>query len=444
MRSISRIPILISVVALYSVAAGGDSVADLPGKAIEQSQITLPGSRPFILKARVLEETNPANTNYDAEIEEYWVAPDKWRRTVRTTGFSQTLVVNGEKTGEQLTGDYYPNWLRTIVAAIFEPGNALQGIDMSQSSDNPVMGGVKVCRRFTYMAGIAPVSNKVFYSFCFQGGLLESVVIPGYEVSYRTYKDFAGKRVAHAIREEVEPGTELLATITDLRELANIDEAQFAIQETSTPLQTVEMSEEVLRSLATTAPEIVWPTVRSGADKGTLSLYVCLDRSGHVREIYELNSSNAGLSDVARDQVMKWQFKSAVQQGVPVQVESMLTFAFQTAVADPIPVLDEDEGGKYILHRVDPKWPHRFAPPGTPVIVTIGISETGAYKSLVFVTSDDAHRALVMNQFGRIEGPLKHALERWKFQPYMRNGKATEYQLKVTFWINGKPESPVT
>jgi hypothetical protein len=36
--------------------------------------------------------------NYHADIEEYWVAPDKWRRTVKTSNFSQTLIVNGEKT----------------------------------------------------------------------------------------------------------------------------------------------------------------------------------------------------------------------------------------------------------------------------------------------------------------------------------------------------------
>jgi len=59
-----------------------------------------------------------------------------------------------------------------------------------------------------------------------------------------------------------------------------------------------------------------------------LSLYVCLDRGGHVREIYELNSSNPGLSDAARAQVMKWQFKSATNNGARVQVESILTFAF--------------------------------------------------------------------------------------------------------------------
>ncbi|HEY4904257.1 MAG TPA: hypothetical protein VIH89_12345 [Candidatus Sulfotelmatobacter sp.] len=380
---------LILLFACSSLAAASDSIADLPKKAIERSQITVSGARPFVLKASVLEATNPSNTNYKAEIEEYWIAPNKWRRTVRTAAFSQTLIANGDKTTEQLIGDYYPNWLRTLVTAIFEPGDTLQGVDLSRSSDNPVWGGAQICRRFTFMAGVAPVSNKVFSTFCFEGGLLSSVGAPGYHADYKNYKNFAGKRVAHTIREYIEPGTDVEATITELTELKSVDEAQFVVQETSPPLQTVRTSEEALRGLVVSAPEIVWPTVRSGSVAGTLSLYVCLDRSGHVREIYELNSSNPGLSDVARDQVMKWQFKTATNRGVPVQVESMLTFAFQTSIANPIPILEEEEGLKLLVHRVEPTWPAGFAPVGTPVIVTLGVMESGECYGLVFITSDE-------------------------------------------------------
>jgi len=274
---------LISALVFSSPAAAGD-LNDLPKKAVERSQITLPGSHPFVLKAKVLESTNPANENYNAEIEEYWGAPDKWRRTVKTPNFSQTLIVSGDKTSEQLTGDYYPNWLRTIVDALFDPGRPLHGVDLSLSSDNPVIGGSKVCRRFTQMAGIAPVSNKVFSSYCFEGGLIESVGAPGYHAEYSTYKTFNSKRVAHTITEYIEPGTEVEATIHELAELKSPDEAQFIVQQSAVPLQTVLISETTLRSLAVGAQDIAWPTVRSGSTTGTFSLYVCLDRKGQVRE----------------------------------------------------------------------------------------------------------------------------------------------------------------
>jgi hypothetical protein len=427
--------ILASVILFSSFAAGRESIADLPKKATDASHIMLPGTHPFILKARVLEATNPSNEQYKAEIEEYWVAQDKWRRTVRTSDFSQTLIVNGEKTTEQLTGDYYPNWLRTIVAGIFDPATVLQGVDLSRSSDNPVIGGRQVCRRFAFVAGIAPVSNKVFSTFCFEDGLLESVGEPGYHVSYKDYKGFAGKRVARTIGEYIESGTELEAKIYELTELGTPDETQFAVQQMSTPLQTIRIDEATLRSLAMNAPDVVWPTVRSGAEKGTLSLYVCIDRSGRVREIYELNSSNPGLSEVARDQVMKWQFKSAMNHGNLVQIESILTFAFQTATANPIPVLDEEEGSKLILHRVEPDWPTGFAPVGTPVMITLGVRENGECTGLVFITSDKADRRLIMQKLPMVLSSLKTIFSEWRFRPYFQNGKATEYQVRVTFHV---------
>jgi hypothetical protein len=434
----AAISILVSVITLSSHVAAGD-LKGLPGNAIERSQITLPGSAPFVLKARVLEATNPTNTVYKAEIEEYWVAPNRWRRTVKTSDFSQTLIVDGDKTSEQLTGDYYPNWLRTIVAAIFDPGHPLQGVDLSRSSDNPVIGGSEVCRRFTYMAGIAPVSNKVFSSYCFESGLIESVGAPGYSVRYSNYKNFAGKRVAHMIREYIEPGTEVEATVVELEELKSPDEPSFVIQETSAPMTTIQVSEGTLRSLLVSAPDITWPTVRSGSETGTLSLYVCLDRNGHVREIYELNSSNPGLSDAARDQVMKWRFKIATNQGSPVQVESILTFAFHSSIVDPIPILGEEEGQKLIARRVEPNWPAGFAPMGTPVTVTLGVQENGECSGVVFIQTDEAtlkHGILKPGQLFAIVSQINPALKQWRFHPYVRDGKATEFQVRVTLHVN--------
>lgn len=426
--------LLLSVWVLSSFAVAGDSIVELPKKAVERSRITAPGSSPFILKAKVVEITNLANTNYRAEIEEYWVAPDKWRRSVKTPNFSETLVVNGDVTSEQTTGDYYPNWLRTLVTGIFDPGAALQGVDLTRSSDSPRIGVPEYCRRFTYMAGVAPVSNKVFSSYCFLDGLIESIQTPGYSVSYKDYKKFAGKQVARKIQEYIENGTVLEATVNEISELKSPDEAMFAVEQPNAQLRTIRTDEATLRGLAVTSPDIIWPTVRSGATKGTLSLYVCLDRNGQIRETYELNSSNPGLNDVVRDQIKKWKFKTAANEGVPVQVESILTFAFDTSTADPIPVLNEEEAKQLIVHRVEPAWPEGFAAPSTPIFVTIGVDENGDSKGLVFITSDEEHRRSIIAQIPRIERSLNDTLKKWRFQPYVREGKPTEYQVKVTFY----------
>jgi len=315
------------------VGAEKVSVTDLPKHALEQSQITITGAPPFHLRAKVMEATNPDNDGFRAEIEEYWAAPDKWKRTVKTGDFSQTLIMNGEKTSEQITGDYYPNWLRTLVTAILDPAPSLEGVDMSKSSDNPMIGGDLFCRRFAFRAGIPPVGNNVFSTFCFDGGLLESVGKPGYDAAYKKYKKFMGKQVARNIRESIEPGTELEASIVELSELHNADEVLFAVPQPMAPLETIRVTEAALRGLVVGTPVIQWPTIHGGKPVGVLSIYVCVDRGGKVREIYGLNSDHPEMSDAARKQVMTWQFKPAVNQtGAHVQVESLLTFAYKTKV----------------------------------------------------------------------------------------------------------------
>jgi len=86
------------------------------------------------------------------------------------------------------------------------------------------MGGTpKLCRRFAYRAGISPVGNNVFSTYCFEGGLLDSIGKPGYHADYGSYKKFNGKQVARRVREYIEPGTELEASIEELDVLRNTD-----------------------------------------------------------------------------------------------------------------------------------------------------------------------------------------------------------------------------
>jgi hypothetical protein len=66
-------------------------------------EVALPGSKPFRLKAEIVETTNP-KSEYQAKVEEYWVSPEKWRRSIEAPGFTQTLIVNGDQVSEKDTG----------------------------------------------------------------------------------------------------------------------------------------------------------------------------------------------------------------------------------------------------------------------------------------------------------------------------------------------------
>ncbi len=319
-------------VALFGCPKEKAAVGDLSTRAVQQSQITLPGGQPFHLKAKVFEATNPDNDNYNAEIEEWWVAPKKWRRTITSEKFSQTLIVNGSEVSEQLTGDYYPNWLRAVVNGIFDPGAPLHGVDMSKSSDNPWPGGPHYCRRFESHVGIPPVQNSIFSSYCFDDDRMESIGIPGYEMAYSDHKKFGGKLVARYLREYIESGTEVGAKIEELTELRTSDDSLFKVQQHSAELRTITVSEQMLRASAVSSPPMQWPPIEGGRPAGELSVYVCIDREGRIRETYELNSHSPAMSDAAVNQLKQWSFKPLSIDGNVVQVESILTFAYETKI----------------------------------------------------------------------------------------------------------------
>jgi len=167
------------------------SLADITERAATTTSLTAPGGSPFHLKAVIRETTNP-DSGYKGEIEEYWVAPDKWKRTVKSPDFSQTVVVNGEKYYEQNSGAYYQQWLRELVTAMFEPLPMVEQLKQTKAEIAAPSSAPHSmsCSRFQSTVGTAPTQNSVFSVFCFAGNpvVVESVVTPGYAVEFKDWR----------------------------------------------------------------------------------------------------------------------------------------------------------------------------------------------------------------------------------------------------------------
>jgi hypothetical protein len=107
---------------------GQNEWIEMAAHDLQQSQLTLPESTPFHLRAEIVETTDPTS-KYRGNVEEYWVTPEKWKRIVQSPEFSQTITVNGDKILEKNSGDYFPWWLNNALTAIFTP---LPGVDVSK------------------------------------------------------------------------------------------------------------------------------------------------------------------------------------------------------------------------------------------------------------------------------------------------------------------------
>jgi hypothetical protein len=404
------------------------SIAQAADHAVQQSKLTLTGGTPFHLKAHIA-NAGALKPEYSADVEEHWVSPEKWRRTVRSAGFSQTLIANGDKVSEKLTGDYYPFWLHDLVTALFDPLPMADQLRTMQGQLEIPEDSAKSnsCVNMQFKVGTAPAQNSLNFAFCFggKGGLLQAVITPGYKAQFDDYLPFKKKMVARTIKAEFAPGLVLTAKVTELAELSSPDEKLFTI-DTATlaaeQMKTIQVTEDSTRALALNTPAIVWPAVREGKTAGVMSMYVSVDRSGQVREVWPLASNNPELNEAVRQQLLHWQYKP-YNNGGPSQIEAVLTFAFATRIENPIPVLSDAEARKLATRVVE-------------AVVPAGKSRKGD-KFALRISVDEAGKVLAVQNQNKVAPALyaagTAALKQWRFRPYMNNGKPDRFYADISF-----------
>ena len=426
---VAKVRLLYGVAFLFaccvSCEAEQKTIGDVAKHAHEQSTLTLPGSVPFHVKATIKEKGSP-DSDYQAEVEEYWVAPDKWRRTIKSPEFSQLRIVNGDKVYEENTGDYSPHWLRNFITALENP---LPMLDMISTANAPLYPGGNNCIRSSARVGTPPASNSIFYVICFdKDGLLDYAVTPFYSAEFHDYKAFQQRKVARLIATDPEPGTHIEARVTELSALHAAEDALF-VADNPTPrdqqIGTVTITESTARNLLISSPDLHWPAVRDGKTKGVLSVLISADRKGNIRETWGLNSDNPWMTDAARKQLLDWKLKPATTNGMPTQVESILTFAFDTKIDNPFPVLSDEDGRKQAISFMEPKFAPGVAASGTEFVVRISVDENGNVMGVVNTKNVATSLLLAVNA----------ASHDWKFKPLMQDGKATQFHTDMKFRV---------
>ncbi|HJX84050.1 MAG TPA: energy transducer TonB [Candidatus Angelobacter sp.] len=426
------------------------SLIELTSRALSLSRLTQAGGTPFHIRA-VVSESGNRGSDYAAEIEEDWVAPNKWRRTIKSREFSQIMIVNGDRMSELDTGAYYPFWLRDMVTAIFDvvpedftprdlrvdAASIAEFSSYTMRQNMQLGGGVAgpysaqsgQCSRWDDKAGAGPTQNSVFSTVCFLDlKQLSAVSTPYYNARFEEYQDFKHKQVARRIRVYLEPGTIIEAKIADLKELHNPDEAMFTAAQ-PTPerdrVYSIRRSETDARNLLVGSPEIVWAPVRGGKTSGTMSIAVYVDKQGNVRETRPLNSDNPDPQDQARKEIAQWRFRPQQRDGVPVQMETLLTFPFQTRTADRFPLLSNDQARNLATSKPESSFQHTKFAKGTEYAVRITVSERGLVTDVEDINHLDPG----------LFAAARTALGMWLFRPYMQDGKPQRFSADIVFHV---------
>lgn len=442
--SASAICVLV-VLCLHAEPQQNPPLAEAAAHSLQQSQLTLPGSPPFYLQAEVSQPDQPDKKDFTAKIEELWDSPQKWRRTIQSPSFSETLIVNGEETYEHHTGEYYPWWLRDVVTALFEPTQMLPKISQAEAQAFMPPWETQRCAKFPQTVGAPPQENTVFTILCLDptSGLLGYLVAPLYAATFGDYSVFHDKQVARHIFLHADGDNFIDAHVTELGDLTNTDigadlgdltkpDARVFVvprgSRAQDQVKTVSVADVTARTLAVSAPAITWPPVREGKTEGVLSVLISVDRSGVVRETRALNSDNPRLSGFAHGQVMAWRFKPLLENGMPVQMETILTLPFATHIENPIPVLSDAEARKQASQIGLTEIPAGLAPKGTTIIVRLHVSSDGSLSGV----------QPVQPSVGAFTKPLVDFLVRqgsqWHFRPLVNNGKPDIFYAEIVFY----------
>lgn len=398
------------------------TLAEAVDHALQQSKL----ATPFHLKAHI--SAGGQHPEYSADLEEYWAAPDQWRRSIQSANFSQLLISNGGNLWEKDTGDYYPFWLHDLVTALVDPLPMAEQLRHMRAQVEIPEDSLesRSCVNMQSKVGVAPVQNTVPYAFCFGGklGLLQAVVTPGYRAQFGNYQPFKNKMVPRTVTADLAPGLAITAKITELAELASPDQKLFAIEAPTPPalqIKSFQVAEEAARVLALNTPLLVWPTVREGKTSGLLSLYISTDSSGHVREAWPVASDNPQMTEAAREQLLHWQYKPYMNPA-PSQMEAVLTFAFNTSIENPIPVLTNAQARKLAIRVVQP-------------VIAPGKSRQKSFTLRISV--DESGQVQAVQNPNAVPPALYQAgsaaLKKWRFRPYLNQGKPDRFYADITF-----------
>ena len=257
---------------------------------------------------------------------------------------------------------------------------------------------------------------------------------------------FGKKRIAYRYLNDPEPGTNLVGTVVVLEPIqdsGSVPVLTDLVGHSSESIRIVPINQTTFNQLASGQPALGWPPVHSGNTSGKLSMFVSVDRKGHIREAYPLNSDNAGLQDAARDQLLKWQLKPAVANGSSVQIEVPVTFSFSTTVdgtsgastagADdssvtatnmkPI-IVSPAIVGSLQIKSFAPVYPQglREKRIGGDVQLKAVIGKNGQIISLTPISSANPE----------LTNAAIAAVQRWAYKPYLLNGSPVEIETILT------------
>lgn len=335
-------PLLLALLTAVAVTAQQVASPTVPFEQAAQtaalrSALAQPGAAPFHLRAQISDQQNH-DPQWDAEVEEWWSSPTRYKRVFHCARFSQTLIVNGLKIQETDSGPVFPELLRNLTVELTNPIPRIDELAALQLSVTPPDGtpGQIVTRYRIPTADGAGISSSMDASVALdrQTGLMVYGGNLDWDVALHDFAPFHNLQVPRRLTAQTQGGPRLTAQITLLEDLSRADAALIRVTKptpASQQLRAVVVPEPELRKLAIDTPVPHWPPLPEGAGPSSFTMRVVIDRTGQVQSIDNFfPKALLALQAAAQHQLLNWRFRPYLDHGAPVQVISTLTFAYGT------------------------------------------------------------------------------------------------------------------
>jgi hypothetical protein len=306
------------------------------------------GEQPYHLILEISPPAHPAASgrgpdvraqNLRAQVEIFWLNPITYRTEIRSRGFTQTRIVNGNVVEEHNTGDFYPRWIENFVDAILNP---VPQADKLRKIPGSIPVGVQSHACISSPAAPSTDPDETATAqVCFQNS--EPRIASGVDftrsVWFDDFQPFGTQQIPRRLINDL-PANELVqGQITFLEILPTKDYPLLRAREftpASKQIQTTLVSRAAAQSLLEFSATQSWNQANfSSADKqagAPMTVYVRTDRKGRVREAYRDNADQFGLQDAALSHALTLQFKPLIVNGAPRQIEAPLLLPSRAAL----------------------------------------------------------------------------------------------------------------
>jgi hypothetical protein len=288
------------------------------------------GEQPFHL---ILDISPPVNAPaMRAQVDVFWLNRITYRTVIRSVGFTQIRIVNGEVVEEHDTGNFYPRWIENFVDAILDPVPKVPEL-RKVPGVIPIDSLSQAC--ISSSADAIPAAQA-----CFAGP--EPKLTSGRDqtryVSFDNFEPFGNQQIPRTLVNVLPENTLVRARIALLGPLDPSDYKLVKAQEFTLPENRIETTlvpasraESMLESVTARGRPPLTPTTPGSQTDGPVKVYVRTDLTGKVREAYLDNSGRLSLQDSGADsavtRALALKFKPLLVDGVPQQMEATISLS---------------------------------------------------------------------------------------------------------------------